>query len=194
MNRLFFFFLTALLLAGCAQEESGDRNSEDITPGSAQAEAAPRGQFAKPQPADQSPEAQALCQNYWVFEFFVTDDRDARLFNRGRWYDFREDGTFLSGHWEEQKAEGSWRLIRSKDRTVVAVDGTTGKPLDNSPYELRLAIDSSNDSEDGTYILTFNSAMDASSWVGLPKTPVSGIAIKAINLFDRPTKEQFGLE
>jgi len=189
------YLLICTVLAAAVLTTAGCRNDRKADAGEERKEAAVReGSFAAPQPQEKTAEVLALCRNHWVFEYYVADDRETNLFNRGRWYDFRPDGTFVSGHWKEQTANGSWQLEYSKDRTVVAVNSETGQPYNANPYELRLHLDSKDDREDASYIIAFNPLMDVSSWVGMPKSQARGIAIKAINLIDRPTKKQFGLE
>jgi hypothetical protein len=179
---------SVLLTAGCQDDREAGAADER------KEAAVSEGSFVDPQPQEKTAEVLALCRDHWVFEYYVADDRQASLFNRGRWYIFQPDGTFVSGHWEEQTAKGSWQLEYSRDRTVVVVNSETGQPYNGKPYELRLHLDSNNDREDASYIIAFNPLMDISSWTGMPKSQAKGIAIKAINLIDRPTKKQFGLE
>lgn len=190
MNRILFLGLSLLLFIGtsrCAEDAEGTASGK-------QPAKVKEGSFADPQPQESTPEVDALCRDHWVFEYYVADDREKNLFNRGRWYRFSPDGTFVSGHWQEQTSQGSWRLVYSQDRTVVAINSETGQPYNANPYELRLHVDAKDDSQDASYIIAFNPAMDVSSWVGMPESKARGIAIKAINLIDRPTKKQFGLE
>ena len=134
------------------------------------------GSFAAPIPPANSRETSLLARDYWVFEFYVVpNDREASQAGKGRWYKFKPDGSFESGHWNQKLGSGSWGIGFRKEGTI-------------------LHIDSSNDAEDSEYIIQANASGDEMSWVGTPTYEQSGIMLKAIHLLTQPTKAQFGLE
>jgi hypothetical protein len=166
--------LCVLFLHSCKNdqaESAGEKPAES----SSVAETSAGGTAAPALNPGDSREVQLLTKDFWVFEFYVTDDVNARQFNRGRWYSFKPDGTFESGHWEEKTGMGTWKLDRSMGK-------------------LLLQIDSENDAEDAEWeIQGINQSGDTMTWVGTPNYKRSDVIIKAINLLTRPTKKQFGV-
>lgn len=177
MRSLFFYLCLALVLASCKQ----DAASTDTPPAT------------PPPPAEETPtaettlqpienpllstrEGQLLIRNFWVFEFYIIpNDHEASVKNRGRWYTFNADGTFESGHWEEQTSKGTWYLYND------------GK------YKVRL--DAIDDAEDAEWELQFAGDGDVASWIGTSAfIGNKGVMSKVINLMTRPTKKQFGYE
>lgn len=128
-------------------------------------------------PGESEP-VQHLTKDFWVIEYYVVPgDRVESKRNRGRWWDFKNDGTFVSGQWQETTGSGSWRLGWNPDmkRHVLTMDNVV-------------------DSEDSEFEIIFNGDGDASAWVGTKSFGQGGIQAKAIQLLALPTKAQFGLE
>ena len=135
------------------------------------------GSFANPLSPGNSPMAVLLQQQFWVFEFYINPDlKKVNRTNKGRWYQFMADGTFLNGHWEEQTGHGSWFLTTENDKTFLLLDN-----IDNK-QDVQFEIQDTNDAE------------DAMSWIGVKGYPEGGAIIKVIQLLSRPTKAQFGVQ
>ncbi len=136
----------------------------------------PKGSFLPPLNPGESPLISILTKDFWVFEYYVAEDAEARKVNKGRWFKFNPDGTFESGHWEEQTGYGSWRINEFEGNLVLYLDNIY-------------------DSQDGQWeIQGVNQEQDTMTWVGVNKTSTAGIITKVINLLARPTKAQFGVE
>lgn len=151
-------------------------NNQTAQTETTQATNGPSDLHTKPQTPDNSSESALLQQNYWVWDKYASDDPNSWLFNRGRWFKFNPDGTFLSGHWEKTGAPGNWFLYRSN-----------GKPI--------LLLDSSEPGQDMEYELQLTRSGSEISWSGTSKYEASGgIMLLAINLLTIPTKKQFGVE
>lgn len=121
--------------------------------------------------------AELLTQNYWVFEYYVAEDREARKANKGRWFQLNPDGTYESGHWQKLTGYGVWRL------------------QDDPEEGFLLVFDNVNDALDEQWeIQGVNEDKDTMSWGGVNKTPNAGIITKTISLLSRPTRAQFGVQ
>lgn len=131
-----------------------------------------------PAPMEKS-EAQILTNSYWVIEGYADNQasRAQKIAGTGQWLKFSPSGTFSGGHWEKQTHAGVWYLHY------------------NHKFP-RLVIDSNVDRLDATWELQAISADRAEmAWVrlsgeafGFAHPPFS---VKLIELYDRPTKEQF---
>lgn len=167
MHRLLSLLaISALLFTGFACGSNGATGGGESGGGS----------FAAPIPPANSRETNLLARDYWVFEFYVVpNDREASASGKGRWYKFKPDGSFESGHWDKVMGSGSWGIGFRNEGTV-------------------LHIDSSIDAEDSEYVIQANATGDEMSWVGTTTYEQSGIMLKAIHLLTQPTKAQFGLE
>lgn len=125
-------------------------------------------------------EANLLTQSpYWVFEFYHDSYGSAqqRLEGQGQWFQFNPDGTFIGGHWDRQTHAGAWYLV---------FDG----------QDRFLTLDSNVDRQDAKWnIQKINGERDAMGWVRSPdfgpRTPRT-LQAKVIQLFDMPTRKQFG--
>lgn len=133
------------------------------------------------QPPMQRSIAQLLTRSYWVMEFY--HDRAAsipqRKLGKGQWFQFNPDGTFRGGHWENQTHSGLWYLLFDGEKTFLTIDSNVDR------LDARWDIQAVNGDE------------DAMGWVRTeafgPRTPY-GVSVKMIELFDPPTKAQFGVE
>ena len=156
------------LIWACKGDSAASNDSALETPSGTIASAA--------QPVDNSREAQLLTKDFWVFEFYVVPgNQQESQANRGRWFDFQPDGKFSAGHWEEQTANGVWRLDRREGKIFLILDA------DFDPYDAEWQIEP-------------NGPGDAMSWVGTKNYERSNHMIKVISLLTRPTRKQFGLE
>jgi hypothetical protein len=135
------------------------------------------GSFMKPTPLPNSETVNILNRDFWVMEFYVADEKEVRLGNKGRWFRFYKDGTFENGRWTKKLGYGAWNL-------------------QNVPGQgLTLILDNIDDSQDEQWeIQGVNESGDTMTWVGINKTNNSGHVVKAINLLTRPTRKQFGAE
>lgn len=140
------------------------------------------GGFGKilPQPMERM-ETQLLTQSYWVMEFYHDSygSGQQRLNGQGQWLKFKSDGTFIGGHWDRQTHAGAWYIL---------FDGP----------EVYLTLDSNVDRQDAKWhIQAINGERNAMGWVRTPdfgpRTP-RAIQAKMIELYDMPTKAQFGVQ
>ena len=118
-----------------------------------------------------------LLSAFWVAEHWV-DHADAANSkkNKGRWWRFSKDGTFITGIWEETLSQGVWVIYFDQEKVLLHLDADSA-PL-NMEFELQQIAQS------GEYM----------SWVGTPTYKMNRIAVKAISLMTMPTKRQFGIE
>ncbi|TXB62207.1 hypothetical protein [Phaeodactylibacter luteus] len=173
--------LGVLLVLGSCKTDSG--NNGEAAAGAAGATAptttpaqSMNGAFQPPTPPEDSKLVQTLTKDYWVFEFYVVDDRAQRRANKGRWVKFMADGTFESGQWQQKTGYGSWRISENAS-------------------EITLSFDNIDDRQDEQWeIQGVNQSMDTMTWAGIPKTKTEGAIIKVISLLTMPTKKQFGVE
>jgi len=135
------------------------------------------GSFLSPAAPAASTTVTILLHNYWVFEHYIhSQEFEPGKSNEGRWYQFKPDGTFVAGQWEEIKSKGSWGMGVGENNAEM------------------LNIDSDNDAEDAQWNLQISRDGDEMSWVGARETTYQGHIIKVINLGSQPTKKQFGKE
>ncbi len=167
MYRISVLLLIGILFISCNGGQSGSQGGSSDGGGTFTAPIPPSANFR---------ETSLLARDYWVFEFYVVpNDREASQAGKGRWYKFKPDGSFESGHWNKVMGSGSWGIGLRNEGVV-------------------LHIDSSVDTEDSEYIIQANASGDEMSWVGTTTYEQSGLMLKAIHLLTQPTKEQFGLE
>ena len=176
MNRLFIVTFLALTIAffGCGGETQND------TPDSQPTAPAPvdnSGYASKPMPAGNSPYADVLTFNYWVFEKYYHPDKARKDMGKGRWFKFEKDGSFVSGRWKDQTASGSWRTYTREGKIFILIDST-------------------NNSEDAEFeIQAITQEQDQMAWVGTPAYPnFDPVSLVTSNLMTIPTKAQFGVE
>lgn len=183
MKQFGTFFLVLLLMSACQHAEQVDNSVDRMgdAPGntSAQNAAANTGSFAPPISPGDSPTTQLITKDYWVIEYYVPfdDDYNKKMANKGRWYKFKNDGTFVCGQWQEETSHGSWRYGTS----------VFGRPT--------IVADAKNDRLDAEWEFQANGDGSEMSWAGQQRFGVEeGTMVKAINLMTMPTKAQFGVE
>lgn len=182
------FILLLLLLGwmGCTDDASvNDQNTENTTTtteiteeGNAQSRPSKgaKGSFLPPLDPGEGTMVTTLTADYWVFEFYVAEERADRAANKGRWFKFAPDGTYESGIWQEQIGYGVWRI-------------------QEEPEGLMLYLDNIDDSQDEKWeIQGVNDVRDTMTWAGLSETNTAGVITKVINLLTMPTKKQFGVD
>lgn len=178
MKRLIWLLALALLWSckNDPQDTAGQETQEIQDPN-----AAPGAQGGSAAPAiapGDSYFVSLLTKNYWVVEHWVNprNDRQVYLANKGRWWNFQNDGTFETGIWQEKTGQGTWRIFQRGTDYWVFVDGE-------------------NDVHDGEWKIQFNGPGTESSWVGSKDYASSqGIMAKFDNLLTMPTKEQYGIQ
>lgn len=153
------------------------RNESNTAPGAEGNTKALQKVLPAPKPIPDTREAQLLLRDYWVFEFFIVPgNREQTQFNRGKWYQFKGDGTFTAGHWQDYTTKGVWTLFYGNDYPVIHLiaenDELTGE------YQIQGV------SGDTEYM----------SWVGTDRYGQKGFAAKVMNLLSTPTRQQFGVE
>lgn len=132
-----------------------------------------------PPPMDRM-EAQLLTKSYWVAEFYHDSYGSAnqRLAGQGQWLQFNPNGTFVGGHWDKQTHAGAWYLLYDGQKRYLTLDSNVDR-LD-AKWDLQ----------------KINGQRDAMAWVRTPelgpRTPTT-IQMKLIELYDMPTRQQFGI-
>lgn len=118
-----------------------------------------------------------LINTFWVAEHWV-DHADGlnNKKNKGRWWRFSKDGTFVTGQWEETLSKGVWVIHLDQDRVLLHLDA------DSAPLNMEFHIQQI--AQSGEYM----------SWAGTTTYEMNRIAVKAISLLTIPTKEQFGFK
>lgn len=195
--------LICCLLLACQPNGNGGRNPQPLTTGEMTVSDTARykplyvhpllsdaelnakntalGGFGKllPQPMERM-EAQLLTRTYWVMEFYHDGhaSKEQRKRGQGQWFKFSPDGSFTGGHWDRQTHSGAWYLI---------YEGP----------EVYLIIDSNVDRLDARWhVQAIANERDAMAWVRTaelgPYIPGS-VSVKLIELYDVPTREQFGV-
>lgn len=202
MNSLYYFTLPVLvlLLAACQSEgknppalSNGEMTFIDtasyqppyvhvvLTPDELNAQNTSQGGYGQiMSPPMNRTEAQILTRSYWVYEFYhdINGSIPQRVNGKGQWFRFSDDGSFVGGHWDRQTHSGVWYLLYDGDHRY-------------------LTIDSNVDRLDGKWdIQAVGTEEDVMGWVrvsdfGMPlKNPIHG---KLIELYNMPTKQQFGV-
>ena len=119
---------------------------------------------------------QLLLATFWVAEVWVNHaDNSQNKPNKGRWWRFKDDGTFITGQWDQTLSHGVWVLYPDQDKVLLYLDAASA--------DLNMEFEVQQISQSGDYM----------SWVGTPTFKMSRIAVKAISLLTIPTKEQFGI-
>ncbi|MEL7124554.1 MAG: hypothetical protein AAFO07_34290 [Bacteroidota bacterium] len=173
MKQFFGLFVLAMLVFSCNSDQSssssGGGKNLSTALGSAKPPELPAMKYEE--------EVKALTMDFWIFEhYIITGDREASLFNKGKWFQFYTNGTFKNGHWEEDTGEGTFFL---KDGPMGAI----------------LTLDNVDDSQDAEYeIQGINPAKDEMSWVGTGTYGNNKHFAKPLRLYTKPTKAQFGVE
>ena len=161
----------SFLLFGCNNDakEVSDFVKEKVETGET-------GSFAAPISQETNEITQVLMQHYWIVEFYIDPENSilARS-QKGRWFQFSQDGTFKTGQWEEQLGYGSWFFTTRDGKYYLTIDN----------------VDNSMDAE--YEVQDINNAGDALSWLGQKGGKDSGAIIKMIQLWSMPTKKQFGV-
>lgn len=137
----------------------------------------PEGTFATPVAPDVSNKyAALLLKTFWVAEYWVNhDDESQNRPNKGRWWRFKEDGTFVTGQWEQTYTQGSWVIYNDADKTLLHMDAA-----DNN-FDMEFEIQG------------LSQWQDYMSWAGTKSYGLSRIAVKAVSLLSTPTKAQFNV-
>ncbi len=176
MYRIFGILAIIGLLAGCKSDNKEvdsfleERNYQS-------GERGMTGSFSPPIPPGDSFEAQLLMKDYWVMEYYVGDAKKvSSRSQKGRWFRFNPDGTFINGQWDETTGKGSWHLKRRDNKNFLYLDN----------------IDDIQDCE--WEIQGINQGQDAMTWVASQGYVDGGAIIKIISLMSQPTKKQFGIE
>ena len=194
MKNLLFFAFALLLFTACTDEEAAV--AADNTPAVAEqapAETAandpgefapgnPRQTIAKNSPIVGRPGAPLSSQTQKFIDFATTDywemfaylrmsleeTERRKLFdaNRGRWFDFKKDGTYVSGMWEEETGKGRWYY----DPMVPSIY------LDH------------DDRRDEEFTVKMNSDGTVMIWVGTKTFEETGVQVKMENSSDLPKK------
>ena len=114
MYRISVLLLIGILLISCNGGQSGSQGGSSDGGGTFTAPIPPSANFR---------ETSLLARDYWVFEFYVVpNDREASQAGKGRWYKFKPDGSFESGHWNKVMGSGSWGIGLRNEGVVLHID------------------------------------------------------------------------
>ncbi|GEM_PF-1952820 len=118
---------------------------------------------------------QFLTQDFWVITAWVEQlDPQLNRKNQGRYFQFKPDGSFVSGQWGQQKAQGTWTF-----------NGKTAL----------LYLDSSTDDEDGEWRIQMSKDGSVMIWVGTERFNTSHIQVKLEHLLFTPKdRAELGLK
>ena len=171
-------FTALMAVTGCKPEKNNS-SSEDV---SAVTGLEKKGIAAAPVAPPNHPVIQRLQMNYWVFEHYLVptgqESYNKKRTNKGIWYQFHSDGTYISGQWGKTLDEGTYFVHEEKNPYMGRIQ--------QNVY-LDSAIDDTRDiewqiqgmSEDGGYM----------SWVKITNNsanPEPGMT-KVISMMSLPT-------
>lgn len=175
---LVWMLLLGIVMTGCINDKrkSGPQNPEGTVVGT----------VSPPLTQPNSRETQLLSRNYWVAEFYVIPGDQGQLIparhNKGLWWQFNMDGTFVGGQWQEQNDHGSWFWRPGG-----------GQYDRNGMLYIDSAVDDQRDVE-----FQIQGIEDDGSVMSFVKTQNSANKepgmLKMITLMTMPTKKQFGVE
>ncbi|MBK8493348.1 MAG: hypothetical protein IPL49_21325 [Saprospirales bacterium] len=168
MKRIFFFFLLMSAMAACKNEPkataTGDETSVTQTRPITPPEGGPIVGPKKPPSMQTEMLIGFLTTDYWYIEAYVKiNDRDSALENRGRWYRFAPDGTFVSGKYKKQDAKGIWTF---------------------DPQTALIYVDSENDAQDGEWKIQMGKSGSVMIWIGTERFLQNSIQIKLENYLE----------
>lgn len=182
MRRLSWSLLLIFGLLSCTDDKPADEAGTETTTAPTAAETntpgegiAMNGSFEPPVAAEPSALVNTLTTDFWVWEYYVVDDKATRLANKGRWFKLAADGTYETGRWQEKTGYGSWRLLNQEGKQILQFDN----------------IDDRQDEQ--WEIQGINQENDTMTWAGVKDTKSEGAILKAISLLTRPTRQQFGV-
>jgi len=172
-------FTAVMAVSACKPEKSANTDEVSNITGLAK-----KGSAAAPVAPPNNPVIQSLLTNYWVFEHYLIptgqESYIKKRTNKGTWFQFQSDGTYISGQWGKTIDEGTF-FVRSEQNPYM------GRTMQN--VFLDSAIDDNRDvewqiqgvSEDGGYM----------SWVKITANsvdPEPGMT-KVIQMMSLPTPQ-----
>lgn len=164
MGRLLFFLLVLISFAACKTEPVDEKGSVTQTRPITPPEGGPIVGDNK-QPSMRTEKLFGfLCTGYWYVEAYVKiNDRPSALQNRGRWYQFSRNGTFISGKFKETTAKGVWTY---------------------DPMKTLVFLDSENDAEDGEWKIQMGNSGTVMIFVGTERFQQNSIQMKLENYIE----------
>lgn len=164
MRRFLLFLLISASFTACKTEPSAEEGSVTQTRPITPPEGGPIVGENK-QPSMQTEKLFGfLCTGYWYIEAYVKiNDRPSALQNRGRWYQFSRNGTFVSGKFKDTTAKGVWSY---------------------DPQYALIYLDSENDSEDGEWKLQMGKSGTVMIFVGTERFMQNSIQMKLENYIE----------
>lgn len=180
-------FTGLMAVSACKPEKSSNGTStEEVSKITGLAK---KGSAAAPVAPPVHPVIQRLQINYWVFEHYLIptgqESYVRQRTNKGMWFQFHADGTYIAGKWDKTMDEGTY-FVRAEKNPYM------GRIMQN--IYLDSAIDDNRDvewqiqgmSDDGGYM----------SWVKMTNNSVDsqpGMA-KAIQMMTLPTPKALGVD
>lgn len=139
----YFFYLPLFVLFFSCQNESADTTTPSDEPNklaetatvSNEQEANKSFEF-KPQGAPGLSDPQkALVNGIWAIEGYVeVSNKDAQKQNVGRWYNFKEDGTYERGRYNKTRGNGKWTF--DEETKLLTMEDKEG--AFNSQFKVRM--------------------------------------------------------
>lgn len=63
-----------------------------------------------------------LIIDFWVWEYYVVDDKVICLANKGCWFKLFVDGIYEMGCWEDKIGYGFWCLLNQDGKKILQFD------------------------------------------------------------------------
>lgn len=161
----YFFFCLALAFSvascqnGCGTGNGGDNAGKSLT-------SSTHRKFTPPTDSTTRRVFDIFAHDYWVVTgYHKIGVKGASRANRGRWYQFRPDGTFTVGYFDKVLSTGTWNLEQN---------GT------------HMRLDAQDVSEDGLWRMQINSDGSIAVWVGTEEFQTTGVQQRLENLLFAP--------
>jgi hypothetical protein len=108
----------------------------------------------------------ALSRGYWVTEVYVKGkDRQANIDNKGVWYKFDPEGTYVTGRWVEQTGTGSWTY---------------------DPQAAKVHLEAEDKSKNAEYSIKISSDETIMIWIGTERYQQNNLQRKMAIYYDLP--------
>lgn len=104
-NFTYFFFICFVVFSGCTNEKPAENTEESTEQPTNSLVATP----PNPTTPQESRIIRVLTTNYWIINAYVKiGDKEANRANQGKWYQFKDDGTYIVGQFSDTIGEGVW--------------------------------------------------------------------------------------
>ncbi len=184
-----FYCLNVILLLATGACKRDKLTSAQLDPSIPDAPAGPTGSAGAPVAPEANALTAMLTKNFWVFEHYVRPIGENQSMpirkNKGMWFQFHADGTYVAGQWQKTFDQGSW---------FMHADGNPALGRPTQRLFLDSALDDSRDVEyevqgiakEGMYM----------SWVKVVANSVDQDAamMKVLKMYSLPTPASIGVD